>query len=536
MDPIESLNSPTVEDDDESAKKEIWCLSPVGKDLERLLLNENTEVTIGRGLNVTYQLLSQNCPLMISRRHCSFKQREDGQWTVTDMKSVNGVWVNEQRIPVDQAHLLRPGDTIKLGVPVVGAKVEYEYILERQCLAITPRRAKGADEGALVTSRSKKTKRKSNSDELEPSTSSKSKLYRRSASDKSGGQACPTDEPRGRPETMVWGEEAGPSVLQCQGQDLPPEWPGRDLSSVQMYSQNIQVLHDRLGDTQRRMEALERVEGQQQDDSNREEQVKELQSQLELLRAQLNRMKMLEKSISETEKRLELQKTQHEEEGLKKQLEEEDLKKQLKEALLEQRKVIEELALSRRGFEDVIKAKDKELEVTKEEKERARAQKEEVVTQITEVLENELQCIICSELFIQAVTINCTHSFCLHCIREWRKRKDECPICRQAILSQTRSLVLDNCIDGMVVQLSLEMKQRRQELILQRKAQPEEVLLIHDDDSSSSISISSGNSSSTTDLSLDSLSSVISLDPSDNWGSSPSSYISNDSDSDIYLH
>lgn len=36
-----------------------------------------------------------------------------------------------------------------------------------------------------------------------------------------------------------------------------------------------------------------------------------------------------------------------------------------------------------------------------EEKEKARAQKEEVVSQVTEVLENELQCIICSELFIE---------------------------------------------------------------------------------------------------------------------------------------
>jgi len=36
-----------------------------------------------------------------------------------------------------------------------------------------------------------------------------------------------------------------------------------------------------------------------------------------------------------------------------------------------------------------------------EENEKARAQKDEVVTQVTEVLENELQCIICSELFIE---------------------------------------------------------------------------------------------------------------------------------------
>ena len=48
-----------------------------------------------------------------------------------------------------------------------------------------------------------------------------------------------------------------------------------------------------------------------------------------------------------------------------------------------------------------------------EEKEKARAQKDEVVTQVTEVLENELQCIICSELFIEVglqvcVAYDCT--------------------------------------------------------------------------------------------------------------------------------
>lgn len=42
------------------------------------------KVSIGRGLNVTHQILSVSCPLMISRNHCMFKQREQGQWTVTD--------------------------------------------------------------------------------------------------------------------------------------------------------------------------------------------------------------------------------------------------------------------------------------------------------------------------------------------------------------------------------------------------------------------------------------------------------------------
>ncbi|KFR06491.1 E3 ubiquitin-protein ligase RNF8 [Opisthocomus hoazin] len=88
---------------------------------------------------------------------------------------------------------------------------------------------------------------------------------------------------------------------------------------------------------------------------------------------------------------------------------------------------------------------------------------------MNDVLENELQCTICSEHFIEAVTLNCAHSFCSYCINEWTKRKVECPICRQEIQSKTRSLVLDNCIDRMVEKLDVEMKEHRLTLIRQRK-------------------------------------------------------------------
>nr|DBA27375.1 TPA: hypothetical protein GDO54_011534 [Pyxicephalus adspersus] len=76
-----------------------------------------------------------------------------------------------------------------------------------------------------------------------------------------------------------------------------------------------------------------------------------------------------------------------------------------------------------------------------------------------------------SQLLLEAVTLNCAHSFCLFCIQSWRKRKDECPICRQDIKSQTRSLVLDNCINRMVDKLSQEMKDRRMALIMERKGE-----------------------------------------------------------------
>ncbi|XP_040920490.1 E3 ubiquitin-protein ligase rnf8 isoform X1 [Toxotes jaculatrix] len=499
-------------EEDECSDSEVLCLMRVGRNSEWLRLFENTEITIGRGVDVTYQLLSASCPLMISRLHCTFKQREDGQWTVTDKKSLNGVRVNGNRIPAEEAHQLRLGDSIQLGVPVIGTKVEFEYILVQRPLKDIKRYlAKGHKESAKAAHVSKKPKRKLSVEEVEPSTS-KPKLYRSSNADKSFAKPCPLSQVKHQQRlSHTQAEETGPSRL-VQEVDRPSDGSSNpcDLDNLQMYSQNILLLRERVDDTQRQVASLEGEP--QQADPLREEQVRELQGQLETLRAKMHQMETLEKSFSETKRQLEAQKTQQQEELLKKQLE---------EALQEQKKVIDELAVSRQGFEEVLLAKNKELEVTKEEKEKARAQKEEVVTQVTEVLENELQCIICSELFIEAVILNCAHSFCCYCIKQWRKKRDVCPICQQAIQSQTRCLALDNCIDRMVENLSLDMKAWRQTLITERKdkqacdhdairsanSAAAEVMVIHDDDSSWS-----SESDSSMESIDSSLSSVVSVD------------------------
>ncbi|KAM6915716.1 E3 ubiquitin-protein ligase rnf8 isoform 2-T2 [Xenentodon cancila] len=449
-------------EEDESSDSEVFCLMRVGRNSDWLRLFGNTEISVGRGVDVTYQLLSPSCPLMISRLHCTFKQKEPGQWTVTDKKSLNGVWLNGNRIPPDETHLLRLGDTIQLGVPVIGTKVEFEYILvQRPLKDVQAYLARGHREGEKAAHVPKKFKRKLAIEEVQPSTS-KPKLYRCSSSDKSFGKPCPLSPEKyqqvhshTQPEETTCSRHVQEADRSSSGSRSPC-----DLDNLQMYSQNILLLRQQVDDTQRQVASLE---GQpRQGHPLRGEQVRELQGQLEVLRAKMHRMETLEKSFSETKRQLEEEKT-HQQEEL--------MKKQLKEALQEQKKVIDELALSRQAFEEVLSAKNKELEVTKEEKEKARAQKEEVVTQVTEVLENELQCIICSELFIKAVILNCAHSFCCYCIKQWRKKKDECPICRQAIKSQTRCLALDNCIDRMVENLSLDMKTRRQALITERKGE-----------------------------------------------------------------
>ncbi|XP_063392515.1 E3 ubiquitin-protein ligase RNF8-like isoform X2 [Cydia fagiglandana] len=89
---------------------------------------------------------------------------------------------------------------------------------------------------------------------------------------------------------------------------------------------------------------------------------------------------------------------------------------------------------------------------------------------VEDIIETELQCSICSELFINAMTLGCSHSFCKYCIDKWKKNKRECPICRTVITSECKSIVLDSLIERMM-QTSEETKQKRQEILNARAAE-----------------------------------------------------------------
>ncbi|PNF19196.1 hypothetical protein B7P43_G09606 [Cryptotermes secundus] len=125
--------------------------------------------------------------------------------------------------------------------------------------------------------------------------------------------------------------------------------------------------------------------------------------------------------------------------------------------------------------EGKMKYLEKELERTTKAKEVASESclmaKQDVLTNFGELVETELQCSICSELLVSATTLNCTHTFCHYCIVQWMKKKNTCPICRKCIRSQNKSIVVDNFIDKMVENLSMELKNRRQEIVEERQIQ-----------------------------------------------------------------
>ncbi|NWH62964.1 RNF8 ligase, partial [Geococcyx californianus] len=453
-------------------------------------------VTIGRGLDLTYQLVSKTCPLMISRKHCVFQQNAEGQWTVKDNKSLNGVWLNKQRLDPLKAYPVSEGDHIQLGVPLENKETaEYEYeVIKEELEKIKPFLAQRSD---LGRAKSPRTKRKFNLEESEMSGSegpsnSRSKRDRVSCDDESLSKS--------------WGRlEKATQLTETMDVKLPPPGPSEEdsgpLSSSPVHYKKtasfshkdqkdsglaqswsgLEMLRKTLADimklkakVQEKQTAVLKVKQKRRKCAQKEilvmeQELRELQEQLcTEQEQQQQQVEELERTFSKKQQNLEGVNCQPGEENLKEQL-----AQVLQEAisgmmLLQHHALMEELNRSKRDFEEIIRAKNKELEETKEEKEKVRAQKEEVLNQMNDVLENELQCTICSEHFIEAVTLNCAHSFCSYCIDEWMKRKVECPICRQEIQSKTRSLVLDNCIDRMVEKLDVEMKEHRLTLIRER--------------------------------------------------------------------
>ncbi|XP_064474922.1 E3 ubiquitin-protein ligase rnf8-A-like [Ornithodoros turicata] len=95
------------------------------------------------------------------------------------------------------------------------------------------------------------------------------------------------------------------------------------------------------------------------------------------------------------------------------------------------------------------------------------SQSDHVVTIVKDVLENELTCFICYELFVEAVILQCGHTFCNYCIQSWRRQRDICPFCQTKVLTQNRNFLADNVIEGLL-SCTPTLKQPRERLLQER--------------------------------------------------------------------
>ncbi|XP_034817902.1 E3 ubiquitin-protein ligase RNF8 isoform X4 [Pan paniscus] len=398
-----------------------WCLRRVGMSAGWLLLEDGCEVTVGRGFGVTYQLVSKICPLMISRNHCVLKQNPEGQWTIMDNKSLNGVWLNRARLEPLRVYSIQQGDYIQLGVPLENKEnAEYEYeVTEEDWETIYPCLSPKNDQ-MIEKNKELRTKRKFSLDELagpgaEGPSNLKSKINKVSCESGQSVKSQGKGEVASTPSDNLDPKLTALEPSKTTGAPIYPGFPkvtevhheqkasnsSASQRSLQMFKVTMSRILRLKIQMQEKHEAVMNVKKQTQKGNSKkvvqmEQELQDLQSQLCAEQAQQQaRVEQLEKTFQEEEQHLQ---------GLEIAQGEEDLKQQLAQALQE------------------------------------------------------------------AVTLNCAHSFCSYCINEWMKRKIECPICRKDIKSKTYSLVLDNCINKMVNNLSSEVKERRIVLIRERKA------------------------------------------------------------------
>lgn len=127
-----------------------------------------------------------------------------------------------------------------------------------------------------------------------------------------------------------------------------------------------------------------------------------------------------------------------------------------------------------------MEEKDKELHRQKEVAKKREADAKQTVIQ---TMEDEFSCTICKELFFDATTLPCAHSFCEFCLRSWLKRKRTCPVCRRKVrVKAFRSVVLDSAIERIVDSMDDDTKERRRDL----KRERDELIEREDTDDGSS--------------------------------------------------
>ena len=95
---------------------------------------------------------------------------------------------------------------------------------------------------------------------------------------------------------------------------------------------------------------------------------------------------------------------------------------------------------------------------------------------LRELAETELQCSVCSEVFMEATTINCGHTFCDYCIHKWTTQNSTCPMCRTEIKHMVPVKTLDQFVDKMYGQFVSEAGQAARTSLKEERLQLNEAV------------------------------------------------------------
>ncbi|KAK3598995.1 hypothetical protein CHS0354_007448 [Potamilus streckersoni] len=464
--------------------KAITCLLRIGDSIKKnklIDLSGKEEVTIGRSEDTTVCLMSN----MISRCHATLR-KYDGSWTIKDNKSLNGIHVNDIKLAPLVEHSLKDGDIVQLGVRTSADKPAEFLFKFHESLKV--RRVKPNSIKTPNESEAKRLKLESPEGDVEWIPTQPEV-----GDDQADGPQGTSHNPYRVPDSTWSPFRMYQDKLHKQQEEADAKLKEYEnkLTEMQRLLQDKDCAQEEIIQELAKEKRIREEKSRIVEDLRRKEKElqKEMQEKQERLRQENEELAMkmkleLEQQLKEKEINL-LSQLESQRQALiqEKQMVEENLQREMARALEEKDKMLEgELLQQKEHLQKVIENKElkqklleSQLNETKAEKDKQQEQvlraREDVLANFSEIMETELQCSICSELFVQATSLNCSHSYCALCINQWMKQKKECPVCRSPVTTVMRSIVLDSYIDKMVEHLSEEMKERRKELVKTRKAE-----------------------------------------------------------------
>ncbi|XP_046418155.1 E3 ubiquitin-protein ligase RNF8-like isoform X1 [Neodiprion fabricii] len=459
--------------------------------LEAVLVNvENTdpssfihidknEFKIGRGRS-NDEILAN---ISISRQHCIIKRSDVGEWTIQDF-STTGTFVNGNQLAPGEIRTIKINDSVRFG-PMSEFLYKVQLLSKSEPLA---KKAKMSVPEMDLRDIVMKQKTFEESQQME----------RDNLAEQMKAKHNEQLELKNELQKLLNEREAAKGVKDHLNNQI--NMLEKNIEEVKQAEMNLEKLNRELS---------ERLDKERQEfETKLNEEKKKLEEALEISRKEkemlVNNMKeQLEKLKNEQQiecKKLTESLSEEKKTAEKLQSEKVEIEQKLKEtedALLKIESKANELqtTLEKQNAESAAKvvalgtvAENVEIideshltildtiDLTKETPTKKAAPpsstvsaNEDVFNKVGDIMDEQLTCSICSELFVKATTLNCTHTFCQYCIDTWEKKKKECPVCRTGIIAMNRSLVLDNFIDKMVENLSVEYKKRRTDIVEERR-------------------------------------------------------------------
>jgi pSer/pThr/pTyr-binding forkhead associated (FHA) protein len=492
-----------------SALKRIITKEEQNKFKEIILKNLN-QVYIGRDIDCNYRITS----IEISRKHAVIKYI-DNYWTITDLASTNGLFVNAIQLVSYTPQRLSNGDRVSFGPPNQ-SEFNYQFI-EKYSPNLNNNNISYGLSGINLTSIPVipiVTRIQSDSTEqLLPSNTVRFNIEPNVSGTISLSTNMPTRSGVNYQINSVSSSRSPRMSVSTNSNVNTSSFQHRRQSSRSKHNTtNRSVDHFIEHDYSRSSSAIVSNEPVIQNKSSHKSSKRSKSSPLKLkdspnkskdLRVYelekkriAKEMERLEKAKQELEEKKEIEKMKikQKEDVLKAKMKELDkkeketqkreeeieklrikLSEEKKKLIEEKSKLIKDSEESRRSSKRKLRSDSiYELNEMKRQCNDGKDDKEvkDKEKLMEDIFESELTCSVCHEFFIHAVNLNCSHTFCHACIEQWKSSNggnNVCPICRNEIENQNRELVLDNVIERFIVKMKPQVLEHRNKLIDERK-------------------------------------------------------------------